>query len=190
MTSDAIAATSIQSQLRPGEKLLWAGRPGTGVRLRPMDWFFLPFSLLWLGFALFWESSVIAMGGSVFFMLFGLFFVIVGLFIAFGRFLLDAHIRQSQTYAVTSDRLIVSTTFPRRLVQSFDLRNLPALTLSEHSSTNGSIRFAQPSAFGWSTTNTWGPWFPAYLGTSFEFIADAAQTYSLILDAQKQARGA
>lgn len=190
MTFDATKASPIQSQLRPGEKLLWAGRPGAGIRLRPMDWFFLPFSLLWLGFALFWEGSSIAAGAPVFFLLFGLFLVVIGFFIAFGRFLLDARIRQLQTYAVTSDRLIVASLFPRHSVQSFDLRNLPALTLTKRSGGEGTISFGQPSSFGWSTTNTWGPWLPAYLGASFEFIPDAARIYDLALDAQKKARAA
>ena len=48
----------IRPQLLRDEHIAWEGRPYTGLILRPMELFLIPFSLLWGGFALFWNASV------------------------------------------------------------------------------------------------------------------------------------
>jgi hypothetical protein len=42
----------IARELRRGEKLLWAGQPRGGIRLRGTDAFVIPFSILWPAFAM------------------------------------------------------------------------------------------------------------------------------------------
>jgi len=63
----------LEEELRPnlssGEKLIWTGKPKTGIVFRSSDAFMIPFSLLWGGFALFWETSVVATGAPFFFKL-------------------------------------------------------------------------------------------------------------------------
>lgn len=83
---DPNAAPLLASWLRPGEHLVWAGRPDPSVRFTAADRALIPFSVLWFGFAVFWEASAVATGAPVFFLLFGAVFVLVGLFITVGRF--------------------------------------------------------------------------------------------------------
>jgi len=47
----------LRDSLSKDEKLLWTGRPETGLRFRPSDAVLIPFSLMWCGFAIFWEST-------------------------------------------------------------------------------------------------------------------------------------
>ncbi len=181
---DPRAASELQRHLQSDERLLWTGRPAGGIKFRSADWFLVPFSFLWVGGALFWEASVIAMGGPWFFMLFGAVFVLIGLFFAVGRFLFDAHIRAGQVYAVSNRRVIVKSSFPKMSLRSFDLGNLPGLTLKEGTGSAGSIGFAPTSTFGFASGNQFGLWIPAMMGTSFEFIQDVNQVYKTILGAQ------
>ncbi len=83
-------SVSIDSQLRPGERVLWLGRP-QGSLLTRDDIFLIPFSLVWLGGVIFWEATVIR-GGTFFFALFGLPFVAIGLLVAVGRFWFKASV--------------------------------------------------------------------------------------------------
>jgi hypothetical protein len=62
----------VQRKLLPGERVLWEGRPSTGLILRPIEAFLIPFSLLWFGSFVYWEVSVWAAGAPISFKLFGL----------------------------------------------------------------------------------------------------------------------
>ena len=42
--------------LESGERVLWTGQPGQGIRFRRADRWAVPFTLLWMGFFVVWES--------------------------------------------------------------------------------------------------------------------------------------
>ena len=96
------ADTVARSRLRPGEHLLWSGRPDAGRLFNRMDVFLIPFGLFFLGFSLFW--TVGASQGGGFFALFGLLFVGVGVYYVFLRFLVKRYRQLHSTYAVTDRR--------------------------------------------------------------------------------------
>jgi hypothetical protein len=73
----------LQPCLRPGEQLLWHGRPDPRVWFAPADAFLIPFSILWCAFAVFWEASA-AGAGPVFAALWGIPFVVAGLYLSSG----------------------------------------------------------------------------------------------------------
>src|SRR5262245_42873595 len=102
MSVDAMQV--ISTELSAGEKLVWSGRPRTGLRLSGADAFLIPFSLVWCGFAVFWEKNALRIGAPDFFRLFGLMFVVVGLYFVFGRFIADAIRRGKTFYGLTPRR--------------------------------------------------------------------------------------
>ena len=82
-------------RLLPGERLLWSGNPGQGVRFTAADLWMIPFGLLWTSFAVFWEGRVLSTPASPWIMkLWGIPFVLIGLYALVGRFFVDAWIRR------------------------------------------------------------------------------------------------
>ena len=174
---------SVHLNLDRGERQLWAGQPKQGVMLRASDAYMIPFSILWAGFAVFWEVSVLATNAPGFFALFGVPFVLMGLYITIGRFFVDARRRAGTTYAVTTDRVIISTRLFSASTKSLNLKTLTDVTLNERSDGSGTITFGPTNPFASMYAGTWWPGFAQT--PSFEMISDARRVYDLIRSAQR-----
>lgn len=177
----------IQKELEPRERLLWAGQPDQGVKLRGADVFMIPFSFLWGGFAIFWEYSVIDNGASLFFMLWGVPFVLVGLYIMFGRFYVEAKQRGKTFYGVTNERIIIVSGLFRKNIKSLNLRTLTDISLYESSNGSGSISFGNSSPFASMFGGLYWPGMGQYLGPRLDLISNAKEVYQHIREAQKNA---
>lgn len=178
----------LSPDLRPGEHLLWAGRPRTGIAFRTADLFLIPFSLLWAGFAVFWEWSAWKLGGKEPFLIFGGFFVLVGLYISIGRFFVDALIRGCTFYGLTNERIIILRRRFGRNARSLPLRSLVEINISTKSDGSGTITFGSFGSLG--MVSGWGNVRFGIAGQqvlpSFEFIEDAKSVHTRILEAQGQ----
>lgn len=106
-----------EGALRPGERLLWCGRPDPAVRFTKADLFLVPFSIMWAGFTVFWEAGVASSGAPVFFVAWGIPFVAMGLYITIGRFIWKARRKRQTTYLLTDQRAVVLTS-DRRLAEA------------------------------------------------------------------------
>ena len=178
------ATQIIQKELEPRERLLWAGQPAQGAKLRGSDVFMIPFSFLWGGFAIFWEYSVIESGAPFFFMLFGVPFVLVGLYIMIGRFYVEAKQRSKTFYGVTNERVVIASGLFRKKVKSLNLRTLTDISLSESSNGSGSISFGNTSPFASMFGSMSWPGMEQHLGPRFDLINNAKQVYQQIREAQ------
>jgi hypothetical protein len=101
------AYMALQRYLRPGEDLLWAGRPDPRVWFAPADAFLVPFSILWCAFAIFWECGVVAGGAPGFFAVWGIPFVAAGLYMVAGRFAYKRYGKGRTVYGVTGQRALI-----------------------------------------------------------------------------------
>ena len=175
-------ADNINKYLLPDEQLLWRGSPGTGIILRGIDLFLIPFSLLWGGFAVFWNASVWAMdsnGADLPFKLFGLPFLVAGFYITIGRFWLDRRIRKNLEYLVTDRRILILKKSGNSSSKSIDIKRLPALDFDERSDGTGTIRFG--SSGKWLNGGNFGIWQPTFDQTpQFIRIENARGVYELI----------
>jgi hypothetical protein len=146
----------------------------------------VPFSVLWCGFAIFWERSVIHTDAPPFFMLWGIPFVLAGLYITVGRFFVDARRRANTTYAVTSDRVIISSGIVTPSIKSLNLATLSDITLDERRDGTGTITFgpANPLMAMYGGM----PWPGVPQTPSFELISGARQVYGVIREAQQATR--
>jgi hypothetical protein len=107
--TDPAATAQIASSLRPGEQLLWCGRPDRSVLFVPADFVAIPFALVWLGIALAWEVGTQSVDALLAFRLIGVPFVVIGVYLVAGRFV-TRWVRKGKTvYAITSERVIVQT---------------------------------------------------------------------------------
>jgi len=96
----ATAEDELRSYLDPGEKLLWEGRPKQGIVFTPLDWYFIPFSLVWFGLVvyIFWQGlrkTLDPMGVAM-----SVFFIGIGTYFLIGRFFADAFYRSRLVYGI------------------------------------------------------------------------------------------
>ncbi len=132
-------AYNLKAQLGGEEHIIWVGTAGRGIVFRTIDWFMIPFSLLWGGFAIVWEFIAITAGAPLFFALFGLPFVLVGLFLIVGRFAWDARRRKHTLYALTNKRLISRTGVKTHNISSLNLSEVKNVGLSLKPDGRGTI---------------------------------------------------
>lgn len=167
------------------EKILWMGRPGSGIRFRAADIYLIPFSMLWFGFAIFWEYSVLKMGVSIM-AIFGVPFIVAGFYIFAGRFIWDMIKRKRTVYAVTNDRVIIKSGVFNKVINSYYIKTIPALNLTEKNDGSGTITFGQNSGGNSFFNNS------RYVSgfnppTGLEFIEEVRKVYSLIVAQQRGA---
>jgi hypothetical protein len=179
------APQEITAALSRGERVLWVGEPRRGLVLRSADLFQIPFSLFWAGFAVFWESSVVTTNAPFFFKLWGIPFVLIGIYLVIGRFFVDAKQREGTVYALTNERVLIASGLFSRQLKSLDLRTLPEVSVSLNADGRGTIAFGSSGNFSNTFFTPGWPGYGRYLPPSFELIADAAATASLIREAQR-----
>ena len=150
---------SFTSRLLPGEKIVWSGRPGTGLMFTARDLLLIPFSIVWCGFIIFWIVGVLASGAG-WFAMFGVLMLAFGLFFMVGRFFIDAWLRGGTQYALTDRRILILRTRPTSDFTAVALDRLPQAQISERADGTGTVRFGERSslfAFGRSGLSVWTP---------------------------------
>lgn len=181
----------LQDEFRPhlnaNERLVWAGRPKTGILFRPSDKFLIPFSIFFGGIAIFWEILAFVTGAPLFFKLWGIPFVIIGLYMLVGRFLIDAGRRASTIYGLTNERLIIRSGILRKDMRFFYIRSFAGITLYKKPDNSGSIDL-EPTDFRYSMMKGMD-WPGVKQPLSIEFVEDVQSVYNKILDLQKQLSG-
>jgi hypothetical protein len=175
----------ILRELETGERLLWSGRPGQGLRVRRADAFAIPFSLFWAGFAVFWEAGVVSTRAPLFMRLWGIPFLAIGAYMVAGRFITDAWTRRNTVYGVTDRRVIVISGLFTLNTTSHALSALPAVTLTERRNGEGDVVLADTDMSHVATGGmvSRGRSVPPAL----EFLSDARHVYEILRAAQRQA---
>ena len=174
----------LRSNLSTGEKLIWTGKPKTGIMFRSTDAFHIPFSLLWCGFAIFWESNAIKTDGDYFFMLWGIPFVLVGLYITIGRFFIDAKKRANTIYGITPDRIIIKSGIFSSEITSLNIKTLTDITINQKSDNSGTLTLGPTDIR--SSMMQGMEWPGIKQPLRLEFIEDVKSVYDKIIDLQRQ----
>lgn len=142
------ALNHLETELAPGERLLWSGQPKGGFHLLRGDGFLIPFGIAWLGFSIFW--TVLAFRApkeagaewlNIVFPLFGIPFVLVGIYLVGGRYWFDARKRARTAFAITDKRVLSSRRGDKRSSQALDLNDIGEVSVVEMKDRSGTIRF-------------------------------------------------
>lgn len=181
-------ASVIKSELKPGERLLWSGRPLRGIRLTSDEEFRLQFNVVWLVGAIVVEAIVVITDTPLFFKLGGLACVLVGLHFVLGQFIITARKRARTVYGVTNARIIIAIAGRSSWeVESLPLRKLDDIVLEERRDGSGCVIFGRVKR-RWSYIP--GNW-PSDVTTSapaLEMIERAKAVYRLIRRLRRRAR--
>jgi hypothetical protein len=95
---------AVFSELRPGERLLWSGRPDPWALFIPADAFLIPFGLFFLAFSIFWTTQAFGIASQPPFLITGPLFIVVGVYYVFGRFFVKVWRKRRSRYAITDRR--------------------------------------------------------------------------------------
>lgn len=177
----------LRDTLSRNEKILWTGRPKTGIIFRAYDIVVIPFSLLWFGFAIFWEYNVLKMGVG-FMALFGLPFIVTGLYISVGRFFVDVFKRKHTIYGITDNRVVIKSGMFIKSIKSFNIKTISDLTFKEKADGSGTISFGP-----FTNSNGYGMFFRGMddlqglkSQSGLELIEDVKKVYNLLLEQQRK----
>ena len=191
---------SIENELTGSEKILWQGKPATGIKLQSADIFAIPFSIFWCGFSIFWELGASGALGSmkhqnaadpiaIIFPIFGLPFIAIGLYMVIGRFFADAKIRANTDYAVTNERVIIASGLFSRKVKSLNLKSVPDISISEKKDGSGTITFCETSSSSFNSFQNM-PGMPTgrQQVPAFTMIHDVRNVYTILRKAQQECK--
>jgi len=173
---------AIERELGPGEKLLWKGKPKGGLRLCAGDAFVIPFSIFWgWGFLSGFTTSDHSHPPDFFIVP----FAAVAFYFIIGRFFVDIYMRARTEYVLTNERAIIVTRYFAAKTQSFVLKNLVDVTLSEAKNGSGTIAFnASASPYGKFNRNSFKAAGLNIGASAFEMIPDVRRVDGLIKSAQ------
>ena len=175
-----------QTELNPGEQVIWTGRPKQGFLLRPEDALMIPFSLVCGGFFISTLFFLDSMEPS-FTVFVGIPVVLSVLYLVVGRFLVDIAQRRKTYYALTAQRAIIVSGLFRRNVRTLILSNLSEIHLETRRKGRGTITFGARPAMAWMNV---GSAFPGQnrkaMAPNFEWIEDARAIYQEIVRLQAE----
>ena len=139
-----LVETKLNSELLPGERLLWSGQPRQGAKLRPADFVVVP--AMWLLGALFiyvggaaWlsgqqlgQASLVLLAGAL---------LLCGPLVRFGG---EAHWRRRIYYGLTDQRVLIISGFGRQQQQARSLAALGQVRVAVEPEGHGTLFFGEP----------------------------------------------
>jgi hypothetical protein len=174
-------SSKFESELNPGERILWSGQPHQGIVLRAADWFIIPFSLIWGGVALIFAYATVAQHAPLGVVLLGVLFGLVGLYVIVGRFFVDKLQRQNTYYALTDKRAIIISGIFTQHIKTLIIQNLPEIGVTTRRNGIGTIMFGSSHPFAWMYASSGFPNMGFYHSApSFENISDVRSVYQLV----------
>jgi hypothetical protein len=148
-----VTAGALERKLKPGEQILWRGRPDPKRHFTRGEVIRIPFSVLWAALMVSIGFSAVQ-GGSHYLKLLCVPFVLAALYVTIGRFWWQARVKRRTTYAITDRRVIVAVEGSSRRTRSIRLNRLPPVNPVVRSDGSGDIVFGTMSLPEWISSAT------------------------------------
>ncbi|MBU7043004.1 MAG: hypothetical protein HXS47_05370 [Theionarchaea archaeon] len=180
----------LEKELLDDEKLLWTGRPYPWSIFNRMDFFIIPFSLIFggivfiMGFFFFRNEGILKVIGTV--------LMAIAFYFVIGRFFYKFWKKKRTFYAVTDKRIVLYTHTFMKKTQSIYIDTLPALNKSVGFGKRGTLTFGNRPFYNALYANTGLDFLMGFYGDdvpTFYDIEDVETVYALVNSlrlAQKQ----
>jgi hypothetical protein len=114
----------------------------------------------------------------------GIPFLVIGLVFVFGRFFIDAKLRENTFYGLTDDRIIIKSGIFKKTIKSVNIRTISDIEYTERSDRSGTMNIGPKNAM-----MMWGSgvyWWPGNKPTpSLDLIPEVRLVYKMIVEIQK-----
>jgi hypothetical protein len=186
-------AEVFQSELLPGEKIVWTGQPERSVWFTGRDFHLIPFSVAFFGFSIFiWLLALDEVTESAphedFSFIFPVFItsllMLIGFYFCVGRIIFKNWRKKHTYYALTNRRALMLYLHIGRRMESLFLDCVPTINLSLRRSGVGTVRYGSTSSMDYYYGNSGLDILPGYkasLPASFFDIANARDVYQLAM---------
>jgi len=176
----------LSTYLDPGERLLWWGRPRRGIRLRPHDWFMIPFSMVLAEGIVGGECALVAQAWrnpDLLHIVIPIAYVpltLFALYLLIGRFVLEARSLTRTHYGLTDKRVLIVGGLWWRESDRLKLETLDEIVIKPNRNGRGTILFGTDKPGAWAGLSR-------YATPRFDQIEDARQVYEMIRETQRAA---
>lgn len=187
---------ALRKRLMPGERLLWSGRPRRGIVLTMIDWFQIPFSIVWCAFVwlllvrpIYLYATSVTPGAppDIIEIPAAAVFTLAGAYFTVGRFIVNMVYRERTVYGLTDKRALIHGGLLARTTSSLDLASLANLNLIQHRDGRGTVMLGDarsPFMFGHHN-----PWHAAFSASPRWFqIVDAQRVFAMLQETAARAR--
>ncbi|MBU7031028.1 MAG: hypothetical protein HXS53_00730 [Theionarchaea archaeon] len=168
-------------ELLDNERILWAGQPYPWSIFNRMDFFIIPFSLIFGGIACIMGLLFLRPGGP--FSIIGLFLLIIAGYFVIGRFFYKFWKKKRTYYAVTNKRILIKTHTLMKKSQVAYIDTLPAINKTIGFGKRGTLTFGNRPFYNSMYANTGLDFLMGFYGEdvpSFYDIEDVETVYRLV----------
>jgi hypothetical protein len=194
-TIDLQASMKLQSEMMPGEHMLWAGMPNPSVIFHTQDWVMVPFSLLWGGGVLFmgaesfgwWRGKPATARTWDFGMVVVAAFIAIGQYFIWGRFVTDAWLKRRTYYAITDRRILLLQEGFKRKIRAVYLDSVTEI--QREGSSAGSLWLGPKTSMFSGRSRSSQSWSFLNIDAAVPLLADiddVESVYRLILDLRQK----
>lgn len=175
-----IVETKLNSELLPGERLLWSGQPRQGFMLRWRNLMMAPVGLVWGMMGVVFTAGALVERADRPMLLIGLPLSVAALLMVCAPTVADILLRRRTYYGLTDQRLLIVTDLRRRHVRGLNLRTLSEVQYSEGRRGRGTLTFGSAGPFFGALAYGWGRHAPA----AFDDIEQPRAVYEQLHAAQ------
>lgn len=133
----------LERRLKPGERVLWTGRPPQGIALRRLDLLLIPLSVAWFAGTMSLAWQVFESGATIESKIMSAAFAAAGAYIVFGRFVTDAVLRKQTRYAITNHRVLVIGGFAGKNIAFFERPDPAQISVRDATGDRATVQFGE-----------------------------------------------